>query len=91
MTIFECLKTKNIDELTEWFDKHMMFDNASWWHWWDENYCKKCEPIIATDNDGDKHEFAYCELNGNCKFFSDMDKIPDNKQIIKMWLESEYN
>ena len=34
-------------------------------------------------------EFAWCELNGKCKFFKDMDDIPDVKQIIKMWLESD--
>lgn len=32
---------------------------------------------------------SYCELNGNCKFFPDLDEVPDNKKIIKMWLETE--
>lgn len=90
MNIFESIKSKNIDELADWIDKHFDFDNAQYWQWWDDKYCSKCESETFTyvDN-GNKGECAYCELNGNCKFFKDMRKIPDNKQIIKMWLESE--
>ena len=32
---------------------------------------------------------SYCELNGNCKFFPNLDETPDNKMVTKMWLESE--
>ena len=89
MTIFDCIKNKNIDELAEWLDEHCDFDTALWWRFWDKNYCGKCEAVVFTDDEGDEKDFAYCELNGNCRFFKDMKKIPDSKQIIKMWLESE--
>lgn len=92
MTIFDSIKNKNIDELVEWIDEHCNFDEALHWKWWDENYCNKCEPIIAGTNIlGYPQKHAYCELNGNCKFFKDTKGIPDSKQVIKMWLESELN
>ena len=39
-------------------------------------------------------ECAFCELedeNGikRCRFFPDKDKVPDNKEMIKMWLNEE--
>lgn len=91
MTIYEKLKNKNIDELVEWFDEYCTFDTAPWWRWWDENYCDKCKPIKLEYPNifGYDTECAYCELNDNCRFFKEMKDIPDNKQIIKMWLKSE--
>ena len=91
MKVFDNIKNKNIDEFAEWLDEHCHFDYAPWWKWWDENYCGKCESIVFTDDEDYKKEFAYCEHYGNCRFFNEMEKIPDNKQIIKMWLESECN
>lgn len=91
MKVFDSIKNKNIDELAEWLDEYCDFDSAPWWKYWDENYCSKCESIESESaNDfGYAAEYAYCELNGNCRFFKDMKEIPDSKQIIKMWLESE--
>lgn len=90
MTVFDSIKNKNIDELVDWIDEHFDFDNAPYWRWWDENYCKKCEPIeTGTNVFGYPLEHAYCEVYGNCKFFKDMKEIPNSKQTIKMWLESE--
>jgi hypothetical protein len=39
-------------------------------------------------------ECAYCELSDECgvkrcRFFPDIEDIPDNKTIIKLWLEEE--
>ncbi len=91
MTVFENLKTKNIDELAEWIDKNCDSEFAPWLKHWDKKYCNKCEPIrtCIQEFDENKHDFAYCEVNGHCKFFKDMNEIPDNKQTIKLWLESE--
>lgn len=97
MTVFEKFKSKNIDELAEWFDKHCKLDTAPWWDYWDKNYCSKCEseityvPDLSKDLNSDiKVECAWCELNDKCKFFKEMDKMPDEKEIIKMWLVNEY-
>lgn len=90
MTLFESIKAQNIDELVDWIDKYCTFDNALHWKWWDENYCNKCESITTGTNVfGYPQKYAYCELNHNCRYFKDMKNTPDNKQIIKMWLESE--
>lgn len=93
MKVFDSIKNKNIDELVDWIDEYFEFDSAPYWRWWDENYCKKCEPIESEcpNSFGFDTDCAYCEINNNCKFFKDMDDIPDSKQIIKMWLESECN
>lgn len=90
MTRFEEFKNMNIDEFAEWLDKYCAFDESPWIKWFDELYCKKCEPIMCHYEDS-KNEFpcSYCELEDKCKFFPDLDEAPDNKMIIKMWLELE--
>ena len=90
MTVFDSIKNKNIDEIADWIDEHSAFDDV-YWRWWNENYCDKCEPIKteSTNFFGYSSECAYCELNNNCRFFKDMKEIPNRRQVIKMWLESE--
>jgi hypothetical protein len=36
---------------------------------------------------GRKVKFAWCEFHEKCKFFPNLEEIPDDKEIIKMWLE----
>lgn len=91
MTWFEKITAMNIDQLAEWLDKNGMFDDSPWVLWFDENYCSNCPSIMCHYPDSE-HEFpcCWCELNDDkCKFFPDMEKAPDNKEILKMWLESE--
>ena len=90
MNIFDNMKNMSIDEMVEWLDKNWTTDYAPWIMWWDEYFCQKCKPVIYTSPDWDVDmEYSYCEVNGNCRYFKNLNKIPDNKQIIKMWLESE--
>ena len=100
MTNFEKFTTSNIDTLARFLDKHGAFDGSPWMEWWDKNYCKKCEPIKCDLKTSQKIlntdspyvagiQAAYCELEGYCKFFPDLDYIPDNEDIIRMWLELE--
>lgn len=86
MTIFEFLKSKSIDEIAEYLDEYGIHDNSPWILWWDENYCHKCN---AVEQDG--FDYSWCELNGKCKFFPEMNNVIYTKDIIKLWLESEYN
>lgn len=88
MTVYESFKSKSIDELAEWLDKHVI-DDSPWISYFDRKYCNKCKPIHCEDGDCGSGEYSWCELNGKCRFFQDMPDIPDNKQIIKMWLERE--
>ena len=90
MKVFDEIKSKNIDELAEWLDKHGVVDDSPWMQWWDKTYCSKCDPeIIETLIFETKIEHAWCEVYHKCRFFQDMEETPDSKQIIKMWLESE--
>ena len=90
MTVFENLKNKDIDELSEWLDKYGYFEDSPWMEWWNHTYCSKCESIKGKYSDYDiEMIFSYCELHDQCKFFPDMNQVPDTKEIIKMWLESE--
>lgn len=90
MNNFDKVKSKNIDEFAEWLDKHG--DDCSWVEWFSKNYCSKCEPVMCHyENSEQEFPCCWCELHDNkCKFFPELDEAPDNKQIIKMWLENEY-
>lgn len=101
MTNFEEINSKNIDEFAEWLDKHGIYDGSDWDKWFNKNYCQKCEAIIMPREEYARIvgwsysgyrgniECAYCEVNGKCRYFQDMDKIPNNIEVIKMWLETE--
>ena len=84
MTVFEKIKSMNIDEFTEWFEENCVHDSDPCIKWWDRTYCKNCEAVIKNEM-----KYGYCELNDKCRFFDDMDSVPSIKQTIKMWLESE--
>lgn len=86
MTIYEKIKSMDINEYTEWFEANCSHNDDPSIKWFDETYCQKCESIFK-----DGHEYAYCELNHKCRFFENMNDVPDSKQTIKMWLESECN
>ncbi len=96
MTVFENIHSQNLDELVEWLNKNGAYDETPWQKWFDKTYCRKCEGVVCglvADCYGDywseEHEFAWCELYNNCRYFKDMGKVPDRKQTIRLWLESE--
>jgi hypothetical protein len=82
----------SLDKISEWLDEYGQFDSSPWTEWFDKTYCKNCPDIMCKYEDGiGEFPCSYCELNGNCKFFPEYNKIPDNKTTIKMWLKSNYN
>ena len=91
MTNFDFIKNMSIDELTDWLDKYGQFDVSPWMDWFNDNYCSKCE---VDEKDvlwpGYTMDCAYCELEGKCKYLTQLDNIPDNKDVIKMWLMQEH-
>lgn len=90
MTQFEKFKTMSLEEMVEWLDEYAIFDDSPWMEFWDSRYCNNCpvETMYAPDY-GREMKFAWCELHDKCKFFPDMPDVPDNKDIIRMWLERE--
>jgi hypothetical protein len=100
MINFKRLQSMSIDELAEWLDKNGTFDNSPWLNSFNEKYCEKCESIECTYAEAEEKldvtpyfghtiKCAYCELEKNCRFFPGLDDVPDNKEMIKMWLEEE--
>lgn len=90
MTRFAKIKLMDTEELSEWLDQQSQCGISPWIEWWDEHYCQKCESVMAfVPYLNGEHECSYCEVNHNCRFFPKMDEVPDDKEIIKMWLESE--
>ena len=90
MKVIDKLKSQTVDEFIDWLDEYCRFEGSPWIQWWNENYCSKCPAMIGKYEDSDRElEFSWCELHDKCKFFPDMDEVPDSKQIIRMWLESE--
>lgn len=99
MKRLDFLKSKPLDEIVNLIDKYGQFDGSPWMKWFNENYCEKCEPIMVKLSEEAKKEFGcglrdeveccYCELENKCKFFPEMDRDINSKDIIKMWLEQE--
>lgn len=105
MTNLEKIKDMDIDTLAAWLDENGMFDGSPWLNLFNEKYCEKCESIECSYVDAkeklgltpfydESFECAYCELadeNGvkRCRFFPELDDVPDNKEMIKMWLNEE--
>ena len=90
MKQYDIFKTKTIDELARWLNKYAHTDTSPWIKWFDENYCSKCESEYAYIPALEEEcECGWCEVNGKCKFFQELDDIPDNEEITKLWLESE--
>ena len=90
MTNFEKIKSMNKIDLTNWLDNYGQFDHSPWFDWFDENFCKKCEPIkckvLALGNK--EIECSFCEIENHCRFFKEQ-IMADNKVIIKLWLDAE--
>lgn len=101
VTNFENLKKMSLEDLAEWLDENGVFDGSPWSEFFNKEYCEKCEAIKCNYVDaketlgiqlfsyGDSIECAHCEIYGKCKFFPEFDDVPDNKTVIKLWLEEE--
>ena len=92
MNNFEKLQSMSVDELAKWLDEHLSFEDAPHILWFVEKYCDKCDSIEGqcdSDLGARKCEFAYCELEHKCRYFSSMEREPDNFETIKMWLKAE--
>ena len=92
MNNFEKLQSMSIEELAEWLGANGMWDNSPWSKWFDSTYCKQCEPVKAAVEDyfGKREcNFAWCELEHKCRYFAEHKDVPDSREIVKMWLESE--
>ena len=62
-------------------------DQTPWMDWFNKNYCEQCK-TIKKYNDYFKRDIEYsqCEIKGQCIYGED---FSTDKNIIKMWLNSE--
>lgn len=90
MTNLQQIRCYSLGQLVKWLDKIAIVESP-WMNMFDSLYCKKCEPIMCHYEETPEHEFpcAYCELENKCRYFPDMDRVPNNEDIIKMWLERD--
>jgi hypothetical protein len=92
----------DIEQLADWLDENGQFDTAPWSEWFSKKYCNNCESIKCKYADAEEKlgfspythysgevECAYCELENKCRFFQSLDDVPNNREVIRMWLEEE--
>lgn len=89
-TVFDKFKSMSIDELTEWINHYHQGISPPWIEWLDKHYCANCDLIKTFVPDyGKEMSFSWCELHNTCKYFPEANGLLDDKQIIRMWLESQ--
>lgn len=89
MTNYKYIMSMSVEELASFFNKYNEVDRTPWDSWFEENYCKHCEPIVEAEG-GRIVCYAYCEVYDKCKHFSDYPDFISEKDAIKLWLESEH-
>lgn len=93
MNNYERIRAMSIDDLSEFLDERCSYDNDPSIEWWDRKYCGHCESVTKKYVNFSGHEtemeFAWCEVNGKCKYFPELEEYPNTRQMMKMWLESE--
>lgn len=90
MTIFEKINSMNIDEMASWLSCLSYYDDTLWLSWWEDTFCKDCYAEMVQIEEGKWIPCTWCELNDKCRCFPEIDDIPSDEDVIRMWLESEY-
>lgn len=89
MTNYEKLQSLPLQDCANWLSK--IAEERPWQEWFDNSYCKKCQPIWGKYKGREKEvPFAWCELHDNkCMFFSEKDGLPGIEDEIEGWLKEE--
>lgn len=88
MTNYENIPYNDKDKFAEWLSKLDCVENMPWIRWVDENYCKKCEPIKCSYEDGKAEVLvAPCEIR-QCPYGVGITELSD-VGLIKLWFEAE--
>lgn len=74
-------KSMSVDEIAEYIATNWVHDNDPTITWFDNEYCTHCQAV--------EEDYAYCEMYGKCEHFLNLNRYPNNKDIVKVWLESE--
>lgn len=82
--------TSDIDKLAQLLEYNSQQGCPDWMEWFEVNCCSQCEPIEFEVN-GNIFEDTPCYVkNHKCPYISGNKSYPDDKDIIKLWLMSEY-
>ena len=77
------IKSKSFNDFAEWLNDNGN-DDSPWINWFDKTYCKHCDCVSVNGKD-----YAWCEVYNKCRFFPEMEEVPDCLQMTKMWLNTE--
>lgn len=101
MNQYDYITSLNKEQLIDWLDTYADSDISPWRRWFDENYCSKCEPIKCSYAECEKLNIkpfyksnlicSYCEWEKKCKYFPDLEEVPNSRKMIELWLETPYN
>lgn len=87
MTNFDKIRSMTKPELARWLSKTGSQDDSAWLNWFDDNYCKKCAPVIR-EEDGRAVRYAYCELSDMCCKLG-KEAPPADYDLAMLWLDEE--
>lgn len=87
MTNLDKIRSMTKSELARWLANVRSQDDSTWSNWFDDNYCKKCAPIIR-EEDGRTLRYAYCELSGTCCKLG-KEAPPADYNLAMLWLDEE--
>lgn len=90
MNVIEKIKAMTTEELAEYLIAYRDAADEPAMVWWDRQYCSNCESIEKySEHLNITFDCCWCELNGKCKYFTELEDMPASADIVKMWLESE--
>lgn len=81
MTNFEKIKQMSVDELSILMGFYV-WEESCFYKWFNKTKCKNCKNIEVQIY-GKTQQWKECEFEGICPLFE------SEKDIIKLWLESE--
>lgn len=88
MTNRDFLKNFSEEDFVKWLTSLELVENAPWLQWLDNEYCKKCQPIMGRMEGHDLDQpFAPCEFEANeCPYgVADL----TDEELIEMWLDAK--
>lgn len=89
LTNYEYLKSLNEKDLATWLSTNVPNNDATWYRWFDEKYCGRCENEY---NENSNMYDNYCRIYGHCKYLHEDGNSgrADDVNLIKEWLQQKH-